>query len=101
MNGNHIYGGSVEEGMMVEEVYKQIKDMEEKKTMRKLTYEVNNGGILEIVQKDHDGTVIVSSTGRVDHISNGDMVMLINWYRYVKDNDIQNDFINPNGKNRE
>jgi len=75
--------------------------MEEKKAMRKLAYEVNNGGMLEIVQKDHDGTVIVSSAGRADYFSNGDMVMLMNWYRYVKDNDIQNDFINPYGKNRE
>jgi len=80
-NGNHIYGGSVEEGMTAEEVYKQIKEMEEKEAIRKLTYEVNNGGTLEIVQKDHDGTVIVSSAGRADYISNGDMVMLMNWYR--------------------
>ena len=29
------------------------------------------------------------------------MVMLINLYRYVINNDIQNDFINPNGKNKE
>ncbi len=69
--------------------------------MNKLTYEINNGGTLEIVQKDHDGTAIVSSAGRADYISNGDMVMLMNWYRYVKDNDIRNDFINPNGKNHE
>lgn len=100
-NGNHIYDGSVEEGITAEEVYKQIREIEKKKIMRKLTYEVNNGGTLEIIQKDHDGTVIVSSAGRTDYISNGDMVMLMNWYRYVKDNDIQNDFINPYGKNRE
>lgn len=70
--------------------------------MNKLTFAVNNGGILEISQKEHDGTVTVSSTGidRVDYISNGDMVMLMNWYRYIKDHDIQNDFINPCGKNK-
>jgi hypothetical protein len=27
--------------------------------------------------------------------------MLLNLYRYIKDNDIQNDFINPNGANKE
>lgn len=53
------------------------------------------------MQKDHDGTVIVSSAGREDYISNGDMVMLMNLYRYIKDNDIQNDFINPYRKNKE
>lgn len=31
-------------------------------------------------------------------ISNGDFVMLLNYYKYVKDNNIQCDFINPNGK---
>ena len=29
--GNHIYDGSVKEGMTAEEVYKQIKEMEERK----------------------------------------------------------------------
>lgn len=29
--GNHIYDGSVEEGITPEEVYKQIKEMEEKR----------------------------------------------------------------------
>lgn len=29
------------------------------------------------------------------------MVMLVNFYRYIKGNDIQHDFINPNGKNKE
>lgn len=36
--GNHIYDGSVKEGMTAEEVYKQIKEMEEKKTMKKTLY---------------------------------------------------------------
>ena len=31
INGYHIYDGSVEEGMTAEEVYKQIKEMEERK----------------------------------------------------------------------
>lgn len=37
-SGNHIYDGSVEEGMTAEEVYKQIKRMEENKTMKKILY---------------------------------------------------------------
>lgn len=35
------------------------------------------------------------------YISAGDFVQLINLYRYCKRYDIQNDWINPNGKNTE
>jgi len=31
------------------------------------------------------------------NISEGDFVMLINYYRYIKDNNIKCDFINPYG----
>lgn len=78
--------------------------------MNKLTYFVNNNGTMEISQNKPDGEAIVhtfhsyndfsDNTNDIE-ISAGDMVMLINLYRYIKDNDIQNDFINPNGKNRE
>ena len=56
---------------------------------------------MTLVQVDDDGPVTLSSSNdpEVRHIPAGDMVMLINWYRYVKDNDIQDDFINPQGKN--
>ena len=73
----------------------------EREFMQKLTYDVNNGGTLELIQRGHDGTVLTTGTDSVsktEFIPNGDMVMLINFYRYIKDNDIQNDFINPNGK---
>lgn len=79
--------------------------------MSKLTYNTNNGGTLELVQRGHDGKVlIVNKDGEGNHenipdseafISASDMVMLINFYRHIKRNDIQNDFINPNGKNKE
>lgn len=36
--GNHIYDGSVEEGMTAKEVYKQVKRMEENKVMKKTLY---------------------------------------------------------------
>lgn len=77
---------------------------------RKLTYNINNGGILELIQRGHDGKVLISDSNRLDDafkpieeliIDPGEMVMLINYFRYVKENDIQNDFINPNGKNKE
>ena len=72
--------------------------------IQKLTYDVNNGGTLELIQRGHDGTVLIAGTNdesKTEFIPNGDMIMLINFYRYIKDNDIQNDFINPYGKNQE
>lgn len=78
--------------------------------MNKISYAINNGGKMELVQREHDGTVLVISTDEngsdlhpdsESFIHSGDMVMLINLYRYIKSNDIQNDFINPYGKNTE
>lgn len=68
-----------------------------------LTYNVNNGNKLELIQRRHNGTVLISdnSISNVEFIPPNDMVMLVNLYRYVKENDIQNDFINPYGKNKE
>ena len=72
-----------------------------------LSFKVNNNGLLNLVQNELDGTVHVNRLDKENgyknhcHISNSDMVMLINLYMYVKENDIQNDFINPNGKNEE
>lgn len=31
-------------------------------------------------------------------ISNGDFVMLLNYYKYIKEKDIRCDFLNPKGK---
>lgn len=76
----------------------------EREFVQKLTYDVNNGGTLELIQRGHDGTVLIAgtnNTSKTEFISNGGMVMLINFYRYIKDNDIQHDFINPYGKNHE
>ncbi len=71
--------------------------------IQKLTYNINNGGKLELIQRGHDGTVLIAddSMSKTEFIPAADMVMLINFYRYIKDNDIQNDFINYNGKNKE
>ena len=76
--------------------------------IRLLSYNVNNGGTLELVQRGHDRTVLIMDSNRntdpdekSNYIPAGDMIMLINFYRYIKNNDIQNDFINRNGENRE
>lgn len=71
--------------------------------IQKLTYDINNSGKLELIQRGHDGSVLIAdnSISKVKFIPPEDMVMLINLYRYIKENDIQNDFINPYGKNKE
>lgn len=70
----------------------------------KLIFEVNNGDMLFLTQVSKDGETILNryDGNRETYettIPAGDMVMLLNLYRYVKENDIQNDFINPYGKN--
>lgn len=67
---------------------------------------VNNNGTIFLTQIDKDGTCNLwkydgekTQSDRV--IPGGDIVMLLNLYRYIKDNDIKNDFINPSGKNKE
>ena len=72
-----------------------------------LSFKVNNGGLLNLVQNEMDGNVHINRLEvgngykNICNISAGDMVMLVNLYRYIKENDIQNDFINPYGKNKE
>lgn len=68
--------------------------------------EVNNGQTLFLTQVSKDGDVVLhrwdGETMQFERlIQAGNMVMLLNLYRYVKDNDIHNDFINPDGKNKE
>lgn len=72
-----------------------------------LSFKTNNNGILNMMQLEIDGKVIVKRLEKdngyktITTIPAGDMVMLVNLYKYIKENDIQNDFINPNGKNIE
>lgn len=68
--------------------------------MGKISFDVNNGGKLEVCQAKHDGSISVNiRESEKFNISAGDFVMLLNFYKYVKDNDIHNDFINYYGKN--
>lgn len=69
--------------------------------MGKISFDVNNGGKLEVCQTKHDGSISVSTgENKGYNISTADFVMLLNYYCYVKSNDIQNDFINYWGKER-
>ena len=72
----------------------------------KLEIPVNNGDTLYVTQVSKDGDVLLNKWDgdRMTYeykIPGGDLIMLLNLYRYVKSYDIQNDFINPYGKNRE
>lgn len=68
--------------------------------MGKISFNVNNGEKLEVCQTKHDRSISVNiRESEKFNISAGDFVMLLNFYKYVKDNDIQNDFINYYGKN--
>lgn len=66
-----------------------------------LSFNTNNNRKLTIAQSVHDGNVTVTRGNVMETITAGDFVMLLNLYSYIKDNDIQNDFINPHGKNTE
>lgn len=71
--------------------------------MNCISFNVNNGATLNLCQTKNDEVVMVTrsnlSEGTINRceISPGDMVMLINYYQYVKANNIHCGFINPNG----
>lgn len=72
-----------------------------------LSFKTNNNGIMNMIQHELDGKVVVRRLEKdrgyktITTIPAGDMVMLVNMYKYIKENDILNAFINPNGKNVE
>lgn len=69
-----------------------------------ISFNANNNQKIEISQFEHDDSVLVhieNSKGiqiNEYEITNGDFMMLLNYYRYIKNNDLICDFINPNGK---
>ena len=71
-----------------------------------MLFHTNNHRFLNVEQTTTDAPVKVrtgtnNTVEHIEEISAGDFVMLINLYRYIKENDIQNDFINYHGKNKE
>lgn len=71
-----------------------------------LSFKTNNNGIMNMIQHELDGKIVVKRLEKdkgyktITSIPAGDMVMLVNMYKYVKENNILNAFINPNGKNK-
>ena len=75
-------------------------------TPKGIALDVNNGQTIYLSQVCKDGDTILDrwDGDKMKYersIPAGDMVMLLNLYRYIKDNDIRNDFINPEGANKE
>ena len=66
-------------------------------------FKTNNGGQVNLSQECYDSNVYLTNENdeNICSISAGDMIMLINMYKHIKDNDIKNSFINPYGKNKE
>lgn len=68
-----------------------------------MEFHVNNNGKIRLIQEGKDKGIIVEqadASGNVtrrDYIEPGEMVMLINYLLYTRDNDIRNAFINPYG----
>lgn len=78
--------------------------------MNNIDIRINNGRTMRIVQNESDknrngiGIETLDKNGNLEErelIDEGDFVMLINYYRYIKEYDIKNDFINRNGINNE
>lgn len=70
--------------------------------------EINNGRMFKLSQTETDKSRLgitletLDHTGQVcrrDLIDEGDFVMLMNYYMYIKDYDIKDDFINRDGTN--
>lgn len=66
-----------------------------------IMFNVNNGGTLALQQSDTDKPVkVFSSNDESFEIDPGEFVMLLNYYRHIKRNNLHCDFINPDGKKR-
>ena len=76
--------------------------------MNNIEVEINNEGKFRLSQTEADKARGGIALETIDHkgevyrrdlINEGDFVMLMNYYIYVKDYDIKDDFINVEGKN--
>ena len=69
-----------------------------------LSFKTNNNGIMNMIQHELDGKIVVKRLEKDKGyktntcIPAGDIDMLITMYKYIKENNIQNAFVNPNGK---
>jgi len=73
---------------------------------KRIKVEINNGGMMTLNQSEADKIRCGVALESVNHkgetyrrylIDEGDFVMLMNYYCYIKDHDIKDDFINRDG----
>lgn len=63
--------------------------------MNKIEMNVNNGRTLSLIQHESDRDINIMTTDSegiiqtIDNINAGDMVMLLNYYRYQKDHGLE------------
>lgn len=81
---------------------------ERKENSKGIEIEINNNGKLRLMQNENDklrggiGLEYINDNNEIvrrDLIDEGDFVMLMNYYIYIKDYDIKDDFINRDGTN--
>jgi len=71
--------------------------------MNTLSFNINNGRTLKLIQRSHDGSILIhieDSNGHIETIPDneafidaGDMVMLINYFRNCKNGTEKSDYI--------
>jgi len=61
--------------------------------MGQISVDVNNGGIMTLMQEKHDGNLILSSPASEYRITPGELVMLMNYFRNCKLGRKQSDYI--------
>jgi len=67
-----------------------------------LEFKVNNNGVLKFSQNEQNGDVTVCCNDEEPTVVTppGEMVMLYNYYNFVKKNNIKCEFVNYNGINK-
>lgn len=86
-------------------MYGIFHDNQNKNEGKNIEIDINNKNKMIIYQSESDRSRDGISIDRICEgeqivhllISSDEFVMLINYYNYIKDNDIQQDFINPDG----
>lgn len=71
--------------------------------MNTLSFNINNGRIMKLIQRKHDGAVLIhieDQNGHMETISDkeafidaGDVVMLVNYFRSCKNGTEESDYI--------
>ena len=61
--------------------------------MGQISVDVNNGGIMTLIQEKHDVSITLSSPGSEYRIDPGELVMLMNYYRNCKSGCEESDYI--------